>query len=342
MLGVLGFGLAGEEAGFVAGAEDVIQYGFDVGGLVALLGEEAGADGVGVDDLEVEGGGAFFAIGEGLADDIGVGAAAAEGGEGAADEGAEDFNQEGQAVAFVGAEGEEPLGGVGVGGGFALGIDSSAFGELFVFAAELLDAAHGDGGGGPVDDDGVADGVGGGEAPGVGVGAEDGELAAEGDDLGEGGGAVGVGDVTAFGGVHDVTAAPEVVEGVVDADLTDAVFVGHFDAAVHGGEGDGLTEFLFAVPGFGGGEGFADDFDLSTGDAAAVAGAEEVVEVEGFDDVVGADAVGGGELAEAGGVGGFSGGVAAVEVGAGDEVVVNGDGDDAVGGGHGDVYFGQD
>ena len=67
-----------------------------------------------------------------------------------------------------------------------------------------------------------------------------------------------------------------------------------------------------------------------------------MVEVEGFDDVVGADAVGGGELAEAGGVGGFRGGVAAVEVGAGDEVVVNGDGDDAVGGGHGGVYFGQD
>lgn len=337
MLGVLGFGLAGEEAGFVAGAEDVVEDGFDVGGLVAVFGEEAGADGVGVDDLEVEGGGALFAVGQGFANHVSVGAAATQGGQGAADEGAEDFNQEGQAVAFVGTEGEEPLGGVGVGGGLAVGIDSSAFGELFVFAAELLDAAHGDGGGGPVDDDGVADGVGGGEAPGVGVGAEHGELAAEGDDLREGGGAVGVGDVTAFGGVHDVTAAPEVVEGVVDADLADAVLVGHLDAAVHGGEGDGLTEFLFAVPGFRGGEGFADDFDLGTGDAAAVAGAEEVVEVEGFDDVVRADAVSGGELAEAGGVGGFGGGVATVEVGAGDEVVVDGDGEDAVGCWHGGV-----
>lgn len=60
-----------------------------------------------------------------------------------------------------------------------------------------------------------------------------------------------------------------------------------------------------------------------------------MIEVEGLDSVVGADAVGGGELAEAGGIGGFCGSVAAVKVGAGDEVVVNGDGDDAVGGGHG-------
>lgn len=337
VLGVLGFGLAGEEAGFVAGAEDVVQDGFDVGGLVAVFGEEAGADGVGVDDLEVEGGCALFSVGQGGADDVGVSAAAAEGGEGAADEGAEDFNQEAEAVAFVRAEGEQPLGGVGIGGGLALGIDGGSWGEWFVFPAELLDAAHGDGGGGPVDDDGVADGVGGGEAPGVGVGAEHGELAAEGDDLGEGGGAVGVGDVAALGGVHDVTAAPEVVEGVIDADLADAVLVGQLNAAVHGGEGDGLTELLFAVPGFRGGEGFADDFDLGTGDAAAIAGAEQVVEVEGFDDVVGADAVRGGELAEAGGVGRFSGGVAAVKVGAGDEVVVEGDGDDAVFCWHGDV-----
>jgi hypothetical protein len=72
VLGVLGFGLAGEEAGFVVGAEDVIQDGFDVGGLVALLGEQAGADGVWVDDLEVEGGGAFFAFGQGFSDEGGV------------------------------------------------------------------------------------------------------------------------------------------------------------------------------------------------------------------------------------------------------------------------------
>jgi hypothetical protein len=96
-----------------------------------------------------------------------------------------------------------------------------------------------------------------------------------------------------------------------------------------------LAEFLFAVPGFRGSEGFADDFDLSTGDAAAVPRAEQVIEVEGFDDIVSADAVRGGELAEAGGVGSFIGGVSPMQVGASDKVVVNGDGEDAVGGWHG-------
>lgn len=88
----------------------------------------------------------------------------------------------------------------------------------------------------------------------MGVGAEGGEFSAEGDDFGEGGGAVGVGEVAAFGGFHDVAAAPEVVEGVVHGDLGDAVLFGEFDGAVDGLVGDGLAEFFVGVPDFGGGE----------------------------------------------------------------------------------------
>ena len=57
------------------------------------------------------------------------------------------------------------------------------------------------------------------------VGAERRELALEGDDFRERGGAVRVGEVTALGGFHHVAAAPEVVEGVVDGDRAHAVFV---------------------------------------------------------------------------------------------------------------------
>ena len=104
----------------------------------------------------------------------------------------------------MGSEGQEGGDGVGVAGLVAVGVDGGAGGKLFAFALELLNAAHGDGGGGPVDDDGVADGVDGGEGPGVGVGAEGGVFAAKGHDFGECGGAVGVGDVAAAGGFHDV------------------------------------------------------------------------------------------------------------------------------------------
>ena len=58
------FDLAGEHGaaggGGVAVAEDVFEDGLDVGGLVAVVGEDAGAEGVGVDDLEEEVGGGRF------------------------------------------------------------------------------------------------------------------------------------------------------------------------------------------------------------------------------------------------------------------------------------------
>ena len=299
-------------------AEDVFDDGFDVACLVAAFGEGSGIHRVGVDDLEIEVGRALFSFGC---------FAAAEGGEGAADEAAYDLIDKAEAVAFVGAEGEEGGDGVGVLGGVSVGIDGGVWGELFSFTFELLDAAHGDGGGGPVDDDGIADGVGGGESPGVGVGAEGGEFSSEGDDFGEGCGAIGVGDVAALGGVHDVASAPEVVEGVVYADLADAVFVGHGDAGFHGFEGGGLAELHIGVPDLGGFEFAGELFDGGTGGAAAAFGAEELVEVEGFDRIVGADAVGGGHLAKFGSGGGFFGGEAAVLVGGLDEGVVRGGGD---------------
>ena len=311
--GGAGLGLAWERAVFVAVAEDIGEDGFEVLLLGAVLGEEPAGEGVRVDDLEVEAAGAFFAVGDG---------AAAERGEGTADECGDEFVDEGEPVALVGSEGNEGGDLVRIGGGLTGGVDGGVGREWFAFAFELLDAAHGDGAGGPVDDDGVAEGVGGGEAPAVRVGAEGGEAAAEGDDFGESGGAVGVGDVAAACGFHDVAAAPEVVEGVVDADLADAVVVGEADGFVHGGEGGALAEFAVSVPDGGAAEARGEGFDDGSGDTAAGFAAEVFVEVEGFDAVVGADAVSGGHVAEAGGVIAFLSGVATVKVGGLDERVV--------------------
>ena len=156
----------------------------------------------------------------------------------------------------------------------------------------------------------------------MGVGAESREFSTERNDFGEGGGAVGVGVVTALGGFHHVAAAPEVVEGVVHGDLGDAVFVGEFDGAVDGAVGDRLAEFFVRVPALGGGEAGRQEFDFRAGNAAADAGAEEVVEVQGLERVVGADAVTGRLGAEFGAFRGFVGAVAVGLIGFGDEGVV--------------------
>jgi hypothetical protein len=120
------------------------------------------------------------------------------------------------------------------------------------------------------------------------VGAECREFSAERHDLGEGGGAVGVGEVTALGGFHDVAAAPEVVEGVVHGDLGDAVLVGEFDAAVNRAVGYGLTEFFIGVPTLGSGETGRQDFDFRTRDATTGGRAEQMVEMQRLERVVGA------------------------------------------------------
>ena len=66
--------------------------------------------------------------------------------------------------------------------------------------------------------------------------------------LREGGGAAGVGDVALAGGLDDVPAAPEVVEGVVHGHDADAVLVGQPHALVHRLEGDRLPELAIGVP----------------------------------------------------------------------------------------------
>lgn len=195
------------------------------------------------------------------------------------------------------------------------------------FAFELLDASHGNGGGGPVNYDWVAYGVGGGKSPGVGVCSEGGELTAEGDYFGEGCCAIGVGDVAALGGVHHVAATPEVVEGVVYTDLADAVFIGHGDAGFHGFEGGGLAKLHIRVPDLGGFEFTWELFNGGSGSAAAAFGAEEFIEVEGFDCIVRPDSVGGSHLAKLGACGGFFRSEATVLVGGLDEGIVCGGGD---------------
>ena len=126
------FDLTGEEAFFVAVAEDVIEDSLHVCGL-ASVDEGAAGPGVGVDDLEVEAGGGFGSF------------EAAFGGEVSADESADEFVNQGHAVAFVSTEGEEGGDFVGVGGFVSVFVDGGAGRERFAFALKLLDAAHGDG-----------------------------------------------------------------------------------------------------------------------------------------------------------------------------------------------------
>ena len=80
-----------EAAPLVAVAEDVIDHGLHVLSEVASFCKEPGADGIGVDDLEIERGSALFAGREGLALNVGMTAAAAKGGKGATHHRAYDF-----------------------------------------------------------------------------------------------------------------------------------------------------------------------------------------------------------------------------------------------------------
>ena len=260
MLRPSGFELAGQHTLLVTVAEDVGDDGLHVVRLVAALGEGAAADRVGVDDLEEEAARALVALG--------LGPAVAESRKRTADEAADDFVDQRKTVALVRAEREKRDGEIGVGGGVAVFVHGGEGREGFALALELLDAAHGDDRRGPIDDDGIADGVGGGEAPRVRIGAEGGEFTAERDDLRERGGAVRVGDVALLRGVHHVAAAPKVVEGVVDGDGADAVLVGEADGFVHGAEGGGLAEFFIGVPDLRRGEAGRFFLDLGAGDAA--------------------------------------------------------------------------
>ena len=92
-----GFDLSGEEAVFVSASEDVVDDGFEVFALGAAFGKGSTDEGVGVDDLKVEGGGLFFVV---------VFVVTADGGEGTSDETAHDFVDQAEAIAFVSSEGE--------------------------------------------------------------------------------------------------------------------------------------------------------------------------------------------------------------------------------------------
>jgi hypothetical protein len=112
------------------------------------------------------------------------------------------------------------------------------------------------------------------------------------------------------------------VEGVVDRHGADAVFVGEADGLGHGAVGGGLAELLVGVPDLGGLELRGLLHDLRARHAALRAGAEEVVEVQGLDAVVRADAVTRRLGAKTRSLGGLVGMETTLLVGGGDEVVV--------------------
>ena len=304
-------------------AEDVGEDGGEIVGLAAATGEVGAGQGVGMDDLEIEHRGVFLAGGRD--------GAAAQGGQRAADEAAENLVEERQPVALVAAEGQQRRHQIGIGGGVARGIHRGPRRQRFAFALERLDPPHGHRGGGPINDNGKPVSLRGGNAPRVRVGAEGGKFAAEGHHFRQRGGAVGVGEIAALSGGHDVAAAPQIVEGIVHGNLRNAELVGQFDGALDRPIGHRLAEFFVSIPAFRGGEAAGQHGDLRGGDAAADARPEQVVEVQRLEGVVGADAVAGRFGGELGAFGRFRGGEAAGLIGPAHKQVVGGAGDDEEG-----------
>ena len=265
--------------------ENVLDHRFEVFHLTAPVSEISTGEGVGVNDLEIENRGVFLA-----GNSKGT---SAQGGNGAADEAPENFIEQAHAVAFVTSERKEGGDFVRVCSRLAVGIDGGTRRQRFPLAFQGLDAAHGDGGSGPVHDDRGRTFFIGRDTPRVRVGAESRKFSAEGDDLCESGRAVGVSVVATLGGFHDVAAAPKVVEGIVHGDLGDAVLIRELDSAVDGAVGDRLAEFFVGIPSLGGGETRWQNFNFCAGHATTGTGAEEVVEVQCLERVMGADARGG-------------------------------------------------
>ncbi len=189
-------------------AENIANDRLHIGLLVAAPGEGATADSVRVDNLEEEHAASFVTR-------TNLVPAVADGRHGAADEATDKLVNEREAIALVSAEWQEELGLLGVASHHAVLVDRGVGWEVLAFPGKLLDTSHGNNGGGPVDDDGVADGVGGGEAPGMRIGTKGREFAPKRDDFSKGSSAVGVGDVAALRSVHDVATAPEIMKGVV-------------------------------------------------------------------------------------------------------------------------------
>lgn len=319
-LSSLGFELAREDAGLIAVAEKIGHDGFEILPLAAALGKGTAGNGLGVDDVEVEGGRRFLSF-------RGGGSTPSEGGQGTANEGGIKFIEEAHGIAFVGSKGEKGGDFVWVRSGAAFAVDGSVGRQHFALALQCLNAPHGDDRSGPVAHHRESYGFLSRQAPGVGIGAEGREFSAKGNHLGQGGRAIGVGDVAPFSRLHDVAAAPQVVEGVVDGDLADTEFICQFDAAIDGAVSDALTEFAVGIPDFRPFEARGDDFDFGTWNTTTGCGAEKVIEMEGLESVVGANAMAGGFSGELGALSGLSSGVATGLVGGRNELVVSFAGD---------------
>jgi hypothetical protein len=95
-----------------------------------------------------------------------------------------------------------------------------------------------------------------------------------------------------------------------------------------------LTELQIAIPGFTGSEFFVDDLDVRAWLATTGGAAKEVIQVQGFDGIVGADAMGAGQFTETSRVFGLGSRVPTVQVGSADEIIVKRGWDDVVAGGH--------
>lgn len=117
---------------------------------------------------------------------------------------------------------------------------------------ELLDVVYGDDGCGLVDYDWIVNCFSCGEILGVWVSVECGEFVVKWNDFGECCGVVCVGDVVVVCGVYYVIVVLEVVEGVVDGNGVDVVFIGEFDGFFYCVICGGLVEFFVGVLNFGG------------------------------------------------------------------------------------------
>ena len=232
------------------------------------------------------------------------------------------------------AERQQRHGLVGIGRRVAVLVHGGIRRQRLAFALQLLHAAHRDHGGCPVDHDRKAHCLGRREAPGMRVGAQRGKHALERHHLRERRGAVGVGDVALLRSLHHVAAAPEIVEGVVDRDRAAAVGVGQLHAGVDRLPGHRLAELLLGVPGLRGFEPAREPPNRSLRHAAAGLRPKQLVEVQGLDGVMGADAMPRGRGGEFRGVLRLGRVESAVEVGGADDRLVGLDGNDMEGFGH--------
>ena len=241
-------------------AKDIADHRFHVVRLARAAGEGLPADRLGVDHLEEERAALLLSR---------HWRPAAQRWQGAADEGCSQFVDQRQRIALVLTERQQRDRLVGIGGRLAFPVDRSIGGERLPLAFELLHPSHGDDGGCPVDDDRKPDGLRGRKAPGMGVGAERGKNSLERHHFRQRGSAVGVGDVAAFGCLHHIPAAPQIVECIIDRDRAGAVGVGQPHAGLHRLPSHCLAELFAGIPHLRGGEPGGEFFDCGPRHAPA-------------------------------------------------------------------------